>query len=176
MTDEYRNAYYTTENQFSDVIANIWCNASISTGANAGILKGYEDGEFKFNNYITRAEFATIVSRFFKIDTLTQSEMTDIQGHWAEEAINKIVAVGWVQGYENNTFKPNNFITRAEAVTIFNRILERNVKERGLLDEKKEWADVNNISWYYLDIQEAANAHTYTRDADYSELWQSVVE
>ena len=102
--------------------------------------------------------------------------MTDIQGHWAEEAINKIVAVGWVQGYENNTFKPNNFITRAEAVTIFNRILERNVKERGLLDEKKEWADVNNISWYYLDIQEAANTHTYTRDSNYNELWQSVVE
>lgn len=176
MTDEYRDLHYTIENSFIDVNKDIWCNVSISTDAQAGVLKGYEDGEFKFNNSITRAEFATIVSRFFNIDESQQSDLTDIQGHWAEDAINKVATVGWVEGYADKTFRPNDYITRAEAVTIFNRILDRNVEENGLLDERKEWPDVNNASWYYLDIQEAANAHTYTRDADYNELWQSIVE
>ncbi len=176
MTDEYRGTYYTTENSFVDVHKDIWCNASISTDAQAGLLKGYEDGKFQFNNSITRAEFATIVSRFFSIDKTAQSDLTDIQGHWAEDAINKVAMVEWVEGYSDKTFRPNDCITRAEAVTIFNRILDRNVEENGLLDERKEWPDVNKASWYYLDIQEAANAHTYTRDADYNELWQSLVE
>lgn len=176
MTDEYRDVHYTTENSFIDVNKDIWCNVSISTDAQAGVLKGYEDGEFKFNNSITRAEFATIVSRFFNIDENRQSDLTDIHGHWAEDAINKVAIVGWVKGYADKTFRPNDCITRAEAVTIFNSILDRNVKEMGLIEERKEWPDVDKASWYYLDIQEAANTHTYTRDSNYNELWQSVVE
>ena len=80
------------------------------------------------------------------------------------------------RSYADKTFRPNDCITRAEAVTIFNSILDRNVKEMGLIEERKEWPDVDKASWYYLDIQEAANTHTYTRDSNYNELWQSVVE
>ena len=175
MTEDYRNKNYTLENSFSDVNDSVWCNASISTDAQAGVLLGYEDGEFKYNNNITRAEFAAIVSRFFTNYSDVQADFIDIDGHWAEKYINNVASAGWITGYADKTFRPDNYISRAEAVTIINRVLNRNVDENGLVSGIKEYPDVNKASWYYLAIQEAANAHTYSTNNG-SEYWETIID
>ena len=118
MTDEYRETCWSTSSSFTDVTAANWYNNAISTTANAGWVSGYPDGTFRPDAYITRAEFATIAARFLSDVYGGTSMFTDISGHWAEDYINRAAAAGWINGYADGTFRPNAYITRAEAVTL----------------------------------------------------------
>ena len=113
MTDEYREDCWSTSSGFTDVTAANWYNNAISTTAQAGWIAGYEDGSFRPNAYITRAEFATIAARFLSEDYAGGHRFNDIQGHWAAEYIDRAAAAGWIGGYEDGTFRPNAYITRA---------------------------------------------------------------
>lgn len=166
LTDDSRVKYWTTENNFTDVSSEMWFNNAISTVANAGIVNGYDDGTFKPDAPITRAEFATIASRFAASDGTIAAAFKDISGHWAEAYIRKAASVGWVTGYdEDNTFRPNNNITRAEAMTIINRVTYRIVDAAGISADAVKWPDNPASAWYYANVEEATNAHTYSREA-----------
>ena len=178
LTDESRVQYWSTDNSFSDVSIENWYNNAISTAANAGIVNGYEDGTFRPNAFITRAEFATIASRFAAAAGVIPANFADISGHWAESYIKKAASVGWVNGYaEDNTFRPNNNITRAEAMTIINRMTYRIIDVSGISANAMKWSDNPESAWYYANVEEATNAHTYTRNAiGDNETWTAVTE
>ena len=163
MTDEYRETCWSTSSGFTDVTAASWYNNAISTTANAGWVSGYPDGTFRPDAYITRAEFATIAARFLSDVYGGTSMFTDISGHWAEDYINRAAAAGWINGYADGTFRPNAYITRAEAVTLINRMLDRAPDANHLLADMVRWPDNPETAWYYADVQEATNSHDYTR-------------
>lgn len=180
LTDEARDAVLTSENNFTDVSADRWSNKAVSTMAKGGYIKGYEDGSFQPAKAITRAEFATIVARFYDVDTDSIVEndfLVDIDGHWAENAIQYTVQKGLVNGYEGNNFNPDKFITRAEVMKVINKMLNRSVNEEGLTEDAKRWVDNSADKWYYYEVIEATNAHTYDRvDGETYETWTAVVE
>jgi uncharacterized repeat protein (TIGR02543 family) len=118
LTDESRNQLLSDVNPFTDVEGNRWSNRAISTLYNAGIISGYPDGTFRPSAPITRAEFATIAAKFDNLDLGIPSKFTDIAGHWAERYITSAENKGWVQGYPDMTFKPEQDITRAEAMPL----------------------------------------------------------
>jgi hypothetical protein len=178
MTDEYRAANWSTENSFSDVTTDAWYNNAVSTAAAADILTGYADGTFRPNQSITRAEFAAIAARFLssEVEDNGTSRFSDIAGHWAEDAINRAVAAGWISGYSDGTFRPDQLITRAEVVSVINSMLDRIPTEDGLLDEMSTFTDNLAGNWYYADVQEAANTHDYDRDVlGISEIWTAIL-
>ena len=160
LTDENRAANWNQVSGFSDVKSSAWYNNAISTLTKAGILKGYEDGTFQPNGYITRAEFATIAIRFFSGVYEGEDLFPDIKGHWAEDYINNAANKGLVKGYEDGTFGPDRYITRAEAVTLVNRTLNRHPHNDGLHQDMLRWPDnMDTSKWYYADMQEATNSH-----------------
>ena len=166
LTDESRNEYWSQTNPYSDVSADDWFNNAVSTLTNAGVLDGYEDGTFKPNGNITRAEFATITARFFEATYDGENLFPDIEGHWAQDYINAAANAGIVNGYEDGTFRPQQYITRAEAVTMVNRTIERHPDADHLLDDMIVWPDNPETAWYYEQIQEATNSHEYTMNTD----------
>ena len=166
LTDESRNEYWSQTNPYSDVSADDWFNNAVSTLTNAGVLDGYEDGTFKPNGNITRAEFATITARFFEATYEGENLFPDIAGHWAQDYINEAANAGIVDGYEDGTFRPQQYITRAEAVTMVNRTIERHPDADHLLDDMITWPDNPETAWYYEQIQEATNSHEYTMNTD----------
>lgn len=175
LTDASRDEYRTTDNDFTDVSADAWYNETVSTLANAGVLAGYEDGSFRPNAPITRAEYAAIATRFDDLAAGTSS-FTDISGHWAEAAINAAYSAGWVGGYEDGTFRPDQNITRAEAMALINRVLERAVDSDGMLDDMQRWVDCHPDAWYYADVQEATNSHDYEREeGEKYETWTELL-
>ena len=160
LTDENRAANWNQVSGFSDVKSSAWYNNAISTLTKAGILKGYEDGTFQPDGYITRAEFATIAIRFFSGVYEGEDLFPDIKGHWAEDYINNAANKGLVKGYEDGTFGPDRYITRAEAVTLVNRTLNRHPHNDGLHKDMLVWPDnMDTSKWYYADMQEATNSH-----------------
>ena len=160
LTDENRAANWNQVSGFSDVKRSAWYNNAISTLTKAGILKGYEDGTFQPDGYITRAEFATIAIRFFSGVYEGEDLFPDIKGHWAEDYINNAANKGLVKGYEDGTFGPDRYITRAEAVTLVNRTLNRHPHNDGLHKDMLVWPDnMDTSKWYYADMQEATNSH-----------------
>ena len=162
LTDESRNEYWSQSNDFTDVAADAWYNNAISTMANAGILDGYEDGSFHPNGYITRAEFATIAVRFFDLSYQGEDLFPDIDGHWAQDYINQAADAGIIEGYPDGTFGPQKQITRAEAVTMVNRTLDRHPDPDHFLEDMLVWPDnLDTEQWYYADMQEATNSHDY---------------
>lgn len=179
LLDESREDFWAQENWFSDVPADKWFNNAVSTLANAGLITGYPDGSFKPNANITRAEFATIAIRFFLEEDveINENNLTDVKGHWAEANINLAYALGLINGYPDGTFRPNQLITRAEAMTIVNRVLERDPHKDHLLDDMIEWPDnMNEDAWYYADVQEATNSHQFYRDSeDEHEVWTELL-
>lgn len=176
LTDESREAYFTTDCDFTDVNGGAWYANTVATLSNAGILAGYPDGSFRPNDPITRAEFAAIATRFDDL-AAADSTFTDIDGHWAEDAINAAYGAGWVGGYPDGTFRPNNNITRAEVMSLVNRVLDREVDEDGMLDDMLTWIDNEPGTWYYEAVQEATNSHDYEReDADSVETWTQINE
>ena len=142
-----------------------WYNAVVNAVVNAGYMKGYPDGTFRPNDKITRAEFAQMIKAIDKANT-GMAPFADAKGHWAEAAINQAYANARIKGYPDGTFRPNNHITRAEAVTVFNKLYDRSVGLTGLRDVLTgivPFNDVNVSHWAYYDIIEASNTHTFYR-------------
>ena len=166
LTDESRDEFWSQTNPYSDVSEDAWYNNAVSTLTNAGIIDGYEDGTFKPNGNITRAEFATIAVRFFEATYEGENLFPDIDGHWAQDYINEAANAGIVDGYPDGTFGPQKLITRAEAMTMVNRTIDRHPHEDHLLDDMIVWPDNPETAWYYEQVQEATNSHEYTMHTD----------
>lgn len=178
LTDEARDQFWMTTNNFSDVLPNDWYNNAVSTMVNMGIIQGYEDGTFRPNANITRAEFAAIAARFMSSGYDVEEDLfTDIANHWARESINDAAMAGWINGYEDGTFRPDAAITRAEAVTLVNNVLQRKPDADHMFDSMIKWPDNPESAWYYEAIQEATNSHDYDlfEDAEY-ETWTALQE
>ena len=168
LTDDSRAEFWSQTNSYSDVSSNNWFNNAVSTLSNAGIISGYPDGTFKPNAPITRAEFAAIATRFSDASYTGRCTFTDVPAdHWAANAIALAQDLGWINGYSDGTFKPNQPITRAEAMTLINRVLERAVDRDHMLADMVTWTDNRPGSWYYEAVQEATNSHEYTRTGVY---------
>ena len=180
LTEEVRTANSTQSNSLSDVTRGQWFNHAVSTLSSMGIVKGHNDGTFAPNAPITRAEFAAIAARFDDKNTDTSSKFTDIASHWAKNEIGIAANKGWINGYPDGTFRPNQYITRAEAMTLVNRVLNRLPENSSdLLDSMIKWPDNSDASaWYYLAVQEATNSHAYSDKSkdDKYEKWTTIRE
>lgn len=169
LTDEARTQYDKTTSSFSDIKDGAWCCRAVSTLTNMGIIKGYTDGTFRPNADITRAELATIIARFAKLDVNTKT-FSDITGHWAQKSIELAAGNGWINGYTDGTFRPNKSIIRAETFAMINRVLDRqteNVSDLLPTSDMNMWSDnLNENAWYYKDVQEATNYHKCDRVGD----------
>ncbi|WP_138495389.1 MucBP domain-containing protein [Paenibacillus pinistramenti] len=175
MDDATRSDYMVEDSSFSDVSDTRWSNQAIATMQNAGIITGYQDGTFKPGQAITRAEFAAIASRFDELDGQENTMFSDVQGHWAEKYIVSAANKGWIKGYPDGTFRPDQYITRAEAMAFINSVLDRKVTEEGISADAKMWPDNTSDKWYYLDVIEATNNHDYDRNDDgETETWTEV--
>ena len=169
---EVRDGNLTSANTFTDVNEDMWCNKSISTMAKLGIVKGRSPEFFDPDAPITRAEFAAICARFDTGMTEGDSNFTDISGHWAEAEIERAASLGWIMGYTDGTFRPDNYITRAEAMTMINRVLCRIPEdEDDLLPGMNIWPDNQPGAWYYLAVQEATNSHDFRYKGEIYEHW-----
>ena len=165
LTDETRESYWSQSSGFTDVASGAWYNNAVSTLTRAGILDGYEDGSFRPNASITRAEFTKIAVSFFKhVGGASSSPFNDVpDSAWYAEFVKAAAELGLIDGYEDGTFRPNAPITRAEACTIVNRTLGRAPDKDNLLPEHEmlTWPDNSRDAWYYAQIQEATNSHDY---------------
>ena len=167
LTDKARDANLTDRSPYPDVSAGDWYNKAIATLSRMGILSGYEDGSFRPNATVTRAEFAAMAARFDTEAKPVDTPFTDLTGCWAADEIAKAYGKGWVNGYGDNTFRPNGPITRAEAVTLINRVLRRLPEtDKDLLPNERTWPDNPETFWGYLALQEASNSHLYDRKRD----------
>ena len=165
LSDETRIEMWSQENTFPDVNSSHWFNNEVSTIANMGVIRGLPDGSFAPNRAVTRAELVAIVARFFDETNDNGMAFTDIAGHWAEDYINQLAHLGWVQGRGDGTFRPNQPVTRAEFAAIICRMLNRVPNSiDALLDGRHEWPDKTNQSaWYYLYLQEATHSTEFER-------------
>lgn len=163
LTDDVRDENLTKTNRYSDVTRADWYNTAVSTLSSMGIITGYPDGTFRPNAAITRAEFAAIAARFDNDGDKTAAKFSDIATHWAKDEISIAYNNGWITGYPNSTFGPQRDITRAETMTLVNRVLNRQPEtEDDLLPNMTVWTDnANPKAWYYLAVQEATNSHYY---------------
>lgn len=163
LTDDVRDENLTKTNRYSDVAATAWYNTAVSTLSSMGIITGYPDGTFRPNAAITRAEFAAIAARFDNDGDKTAAKFSDIATHWAKDEISIAYNNGWINGYPDGTFGPQRDITRAETMTLVNRVLNRQPEtEDDLLPNMTVWTDnANPKAWYYLAVQEATNSHYY---------------
>ena len=179
LTDDVREENFTSTNKYTDVAAGAWYNNAVSTLSAMGIITGYPDGTFRPNAYITRAEFAAIAARFDADGDKTLAAFSDIANHWAKDEISVAYNNGWVDGYPDGTFGPQRNITRAETVTLVNRVLNRKPEtEDDLLPDMTTWTDnADKKAWYYLAIQEATNSHyyKYKENSEY-EKWTELRE
>ena len=178
LTEKVRTANSTQSNSLSDVTRGQWFNHAVSTLSSMGIVKGHNDGTFAPNAPITRAEFAAIAARFDDKNTDTSSKFTDIASHWAKNEIGIAANKGWINGYPDDTFRPNQYITRAEAMTLVNRVLNRLPENSSdLLDSMIKWPDNSDASqWFYLAVQEATNSHYYKTKENKFEKWTELRE
>lgn len=169
---DIRDGNLTADNDFSDVSDGQWHNKAISTMAKLGIVKGRRADRFDPDASITRAEFAAICARFNTKPVENSGSFSDISGHWAENEIERAAAFGWISGYPDGTFRPDARITRAEAMTMINRVLCRMPQsESDLLDSMVTWPDNKPSDWHYLAVQEATNSHDFDRQGEVGESW-----
>lgn len=172
LKSDIRDGNLTADNEFSDVSDGQWHNKAISTMAKLGIVKGRRADRFDPDASITRAEFAAICARFNTKPVENSSSFSDISGHWAENEIERAAAFGWISGYPDGTFRPDARITRAEAMTMINRVLCRMPQsESDLLDSMVTWPDNKPSDWHYLAVQEATNSHDFNRQGEVGESW-----
>lgn len=170
LTSARRDEIFTSENSFRDVNSSMWYNKATSSMAAGGYIQGYADGTFGANKPITRAEFVCLAARF-ATKTTGFASYTDVDnGHWAARSIAICASNGWVQGYEDGTFRPDQPITRAEAMTIINRMLGRGVSKGYVCKGAARFTDNDPGSWYYFEVLEATNDHEY-RNARPFEQW-----
>jgi hypothetical protein len=170
----YKESIRTTDEDFNDVAENRWSAKHIATLTNGQILTGYDDGSYRPGTYMTKAELATVASRFDNLSTPGAITFSDTSGHWAEKYILSAAAKGWVKGYEDGTFKPDQYITRAEFVTLVNNVLNRKVHAEDILPDAAQFSDLENGKWYYEAMQEAVNSHNYERAEDDYETWTEI--
>ena len=166
LRDDVQKQYKTEINKFTDVNEDNWFNISVSTLANIGVIGGYSDGSFKPNQYITRAEFVALMIKLFDINSENvMNRFTDVlENDWYYNAILASVNKGFIAGYPDGSFKPNQFITRAEACKIVNKMLDRKPTKPGFYNHLIDWPDLSENAWYYLDMIEATHSHI----ADYN--------
>ena len=172
LDENVRDDNLTTSNAFPDVNEDYWANTAISTMARLGVINGRNSGLFDPDANITRAEFAAICARFDDSGVAGVTTFTDTADHWAEDEISRAAALGWIQGYSDDSFRPDQYISRAQAVTMINRVLCRLPEDTDdLLSGMNTWTDCHESDWFYLAIQEATNSHDFvTKDRVY-ESW-----
>ena len=181
LTESSRDYYFSKTNDYTDVNAGDWFNNAISTLSNAGIVTGYNDGTFRPNQPITRGEMAKIIANFANLNKGTKS-FTDLSDHWSKTYVELAAGNGWIAGYPDGSFRPDQKITRAETVTMINRVLERvPAKELRLLSRSimLTFPDNNPGDWYYIAIQEASNSHEYQRsvyETTGDEMWTKLID
>ena len=179
LKDETREANMTKSNSYNDMKDGAWYTCAVSTLSKMGIIKGYEDGSFKPDASISRAEFAAIAARFDPDGDKTPATFSDVSSHWAKDEISIAANHGWIKGYEDGSFKPDQKITRAETMTLVNRVLKRLPETKDdLHKDMKTWPDNQNESaWFYLAVQEATNSHYQKLKKDgIHEKWESMRE
>ena len=176
LTEKTRKDNLTKYHSFRDVPQGAWYNAAVATMAKLKIITGYPNGTFQPDAPVTRAEFAAIAARFDEKSARTTASFRDIYGHWAERHISRSAELGWIRGYTDNTFRPDQSITRAEAMALINRVLNRNPESKDdLLRSMNIFNDnLDTAKWYYLDVQEAANSHDFIRKANGYEMWKKL--
>lgn len=181
LTDSSRDYYFSKTNDYTDVNAGDWFNNAISTLSNAGIVTGYNDGTFRPNQPITRGEMAKIIANFANLSKGGKT-FSDLSGHWSKSYVELAAGNGWIAGYPDGSFRPDQKITRAETVTMINRVLERvPAKELRLLSRSimLTFPDNNPGDWYYIAIQEASNSHEYQRsvyETTGDEMWTKLID
>ncbi len=172
LKDSVRDANLLTSNTYTDVADDYWANTAISTMTGLGIVQGRSTTTFDPKAPITRAQFAAICARFDTGKSSGEQTFSDIQGHWAEKYIQRAAELGWIKGFEDGTFRPDTYITRAQAMTMINRVLNRIPEdESDLLPGMNVWPDCNPGDWFYLAVQEATNSHDFEHKADNYETW-----
>ena len=175
LKDSVRDGNLLTSNTYTDVADNYWANTAISTMTGLGIVQGRTATTFDPYAPITRAQFAAICARFDDGKTQGGQTFTDIQGHWAQAYIERAAELGWIKGFEDGTFRPDTYITRAQAMTMINRVLNRIPEDADdLLSNMNVWPDCNPGDWFYLAVQEATNSHDYKHKAGNYETWSSM--
>ena len=172
LKDSVRDGNLLTSNTYTDVPDDYWANTAISTMTGLGIVQGRSTTTFDPKAPITRAQFAAICARFDTGKSNGEQTFSDIQGHWAEKYIERAAELGWIKGFEDGTFRPDTYITRAQAMTMINRVLNRIPEENSdLLPGMNVWPDCNPGDWFYLAVQEATNSHDFEHKAGNYETW-----
>ena len=172
LKDSVRDGNLLTSNTYTDVPDDYWANTAISTMTGLGIVQGRSTTTFDPKAPITRAQFAAICARFDTGKSNGEQTFSDIQGHWAEKYIQRAAELGWIKGFEDGTFRPDTYITRAQAMTMINRVLNRIPEdESDLLPGMNVWPDCNPGDWFYLAVQEATNSHDFKHKAGNYETW-----
>jgi len=177
LKDSVRDGNLLTSNTYTDVADDYWANTAISTMTGLGIVQGRSTTTFDPKAPITRAQFAAICARFDTGKSNGEQTFSDIQGHWAEKYIQRAAELGWIKGFEDGTFRPDTYITRAQAMTMINRVLNRIPEdESDLLPGMNVWPDCNPGDWFYLAIQEATNSHDFEHKAGNYETWTKLMK
>ena len=172
LKDSVRDGNLLTSNTYTDVADDYWANTAISTMTGLGIVQGRSTTTFDPKAPITRAQFAAICARFDTGKSSGEQTFSDIQGHWAEKYIERAAELGWIKGFEDGTFRPDAYITRAQAMTMITRVLNRIPEdESDLLPGMNVWPDCNPGDWFYLTVQEATNSHDFEHKAGSYETW-----
>ena len=175
LKDSVRDGNLLTSNTYTDVADDYWANTAISTMTGLGIVQGRSTTTFDPKAPITRAQFAAICARFDTGKSSGEQTFTDIKGHWAEKYIQRAAELGWIKGFEDGSFRPDTYITRAQAMTMINRVLNRIPEENSdLLAGMNTWPDCNPGDWFYLAVQGATNSHDYKHKAGNYETWSSM--
>ncbi len=178
MGDECQSYYKTNSSSYSDVARGDWYNTYVATLENAGVIVDTRtNGKFRPNDAITRAELASMIAQFAGLESASAAKFNDVGSrYWAAEEIAIAAKVGWINGYPDGSFRPDRNVTRAELMAMVNRALGRTPKsEDDLLSGMKTWRDNANVNaWYYLDVQEATNDHTYTKSGTH-ETWKKLL-
>lgn len=175
LKDSVRDANLLTSNTYTDVPGGHWANTAIFTMTGLDIVRGYDAAAFGPGDPITRAQFAAICARFDTGKSNGSRTFSDIKGHWAKAYIERAAELGWISGFQDGTFRPDAYITRAQAVTMINRMLNRVPEDPSdLLPGMNVWPDCRPGDWFYLAIQEATNSHDHRHKADSYETWTSL--
>ena len=175
LKDSVRDGNLLTSNTYTDVTGDYWANTAISTMTGLGIVQGRSADTFDPNAPITRAQFAAICARFDTGKTYGSQSFSDIQGHWAQAYIERAAELGWIKGFEDGTFRPDTYITRAQAMTMINRVLNRTPDDGDdLLDNMNVWPDCTPNDWFYLAVQEATNSHDFKYQG--GEVWTKLTK
>ena len=177
LKDSVRDGNLLTSNTYTDVADDYWANTAISTMTGLGIVQGRSTTTFDPKAPITRAQFAAICARFDTGKSSGEQTFSDIQGHWAEKYIERAAELGWIKGFEDGTFRPDTYITRAQAMAMINRVLNRIPEdESDLLPGMNVWPDCNPGDWFYLAVQEATNSHDFEHKAGNYETWTKLMK